>query len=138
LVSTYGTLSTELFLYLVISLAEELELLGLLVHEDPVQVTSLHRPDLDGLGIREIVEPTNTDNVPCPFHTDRAEQYSVANLGWTRIFFIPNPGSKRFPDQGSGSASKNLSILTQKIVSKLSEILFRIRILLIFISRIPG
>jgi hypothetical protein len=31
---------------------------------------------------------------------------------WIRIFCIPDPGS----------ASKNLSILTQKIVSKLSEI----------------
>jgi hypothetical protein len=40
--------------------------------------------------------------------------------------FIPDriQGTKRFPDSesGSGSASKNLSILTQKIVSKLSEI----------------
>ncbi len=37
---------------------------------------------------------------------------------------FPDPGSKRFPDLGSGSASasKNLSILTQKIVSKLPEI----------------
>jgi hypothetical protein len=38
---------------------------------------------------------------------------------------IPDPGSKRFriPDPGSGSASEKLSIfLTQKIVSKLSEI----------------
>jgi hypothetical protein len=41
-----------LFLYLVISLAEELELLGLLVHEYPVQVTRLHRPDLDGLSMK--------------------------------------------------------------------------------------
>jgi hypothetical protein len=34
---------------------------------------------------------------------------------------IPDPGSKRFPDPGSGSAaaSRNLSILTQKTVSKL-------------------
>jgi hypothetical protein len=31
---------------------------------------------------------------------------------------IPDTGSKRFPDPGSGSALKNLSILTQKIVSK--------------------
>jgi hypothetical protein len=42
--------------------------------------------------------------------------------------FIPDPnffpGSIRFPDpgSGSGSASKNLSILTQKIVSTLSKI----------------
>ncbi len=37
---------------------------------------------------------------------------------------ITDPGSKRFPDPGSGSASasKNLRILTQKIVSMLSEI----------------
>jgi hypothetical protein len=35
---------------------------------------------------------------------------------------VPDPGSKRFPDPVSGSASKNLSILTQKIVSKLSII----------------
>jgi hypothetical protein len=53
-------------LYLVISLAEELELLGLLVHEDPVQVTRLHRPDLDGLSIREIVEPTKKIMLPLP------------------------------------------------------------------------
>ncbi len=40
-------------------------------------------------------------------------------------FSIPDPGSrvKNISDPGSGSASKNLSIfLTQKIVSKLSEI----------------
>jgi hypothetical protein len=44
--------------------------------------------------------------------------------------FIPDPnffhhGSrvKKLPDPGSASASKNLSILTQNIVSKLSEIL---------------
>jgi hypothetical protein len=45
--------------------------------------------------------------------------------------FIPGPGSeffppgswdKKIPDLGFVSASKNLSILTQKIVSKLSEI----------------
>jgi hypothetical protein len=35
---------------------------------------------------------------------------------WIRIFSIPDPGS------GSTFTSKNLSILTQKIVSKLSEI----------------
>jgi hypothetical protein len=34
---------------------------------------------------------------------------------------IPDPGSK-IQDLGSGSAQENLSILTQKIVSKLSEI----------------
>jgi hypothetical protein len=38
---------------------------------------------------------------------------------------MPDPGSKRFPDPGSASASasKNLNILTLEIVSKLSEIL---------------
>ncbi len=43
--------------------------------------------------------------------------------------FIPDPGSEFFPSRiqgqkipGSASASRNLSILTQKIVSKLSEI----------------
>lgn len=35
--------------YLVISLAQELEFLRLLVHEHPVQVAGLHAPDLDGL-----------------------------------------------------------------------------------------
>lgn len=35
--------------YLVIPLTQELELLSLLVHEHPVQVASLRRPDLDGL-----------------------------------------------------------------------------------------
>ncbi len=40
-----------------------------------------------------------------------------------RIFSIPDPGSrvKKIPDPGSGSTFQNLSILTQKIVSKLSE-----------------
>jgi hypothetical protein len=38
------------------------------------------------------------------------------------IFSIPDPGSKRFPDPGSASAPKNLSILNQEIVFKLSEI----------------
>jgi hypothetical protein len=43
---------------------------------------------------------------------------------WIKKFSIPDPGSKRFPDLGSTptSASKNECILTQKIVSKLSEI----------------
>jgi hypothetical protein len=44
--------------------------------------------------------------------------------------FIPDPnfsfpekyGVKKFPDPGSGSASKNISIFTQKVVSMLSEI----------------
>ena len=35
--------------YLVISLAEELEFLRLLVHEHPVKVAGLDAPDLDGL-----------------------------------------------------------------------------------------
>ncbi len=35
---------------------------------------------------------------------------------------ITDPESKRFPDHGSGSASKKFCILTQKIVSKISEI----------------
>jgi hypothetical protein len=37
--------------------------------------------------------------------------------------WIPAPGSKRFPD--SASASKNFSILTQKIVSNISGSMFR-------------
>ena len=36
-------------LYLVISLAQELEFLRLLVHEHPVEVSGLDAPDLDGL-----------------------------------------------------------------------------------------
>jgi hypothetical protein len=36
--------------------------------------------------------------------------------------FIPDPGSRVIP--GSAAALKNLSILTLKIVSKLSEILY--------------
>jgi hypothetical protein len=39
-----------------------------------------------------------------------------------RIFSIPDPGVKKIPGSGTASASKNLSILTQKCVSKLSEI----------------
>lgn len=35
--------------YLVVALAKELESLGFLVHEDTIQVTSLHVTDLDGL-----------------------------------------------------------------------------------------
>jgi hypothetical protein len=40
--------------------------------------------------------------------------------------FIPDTRSrvKKIPDPGSGSASKNLIIVTQKIVSKVSDILF--------------
>jgi hypothetical protein len=37
-------------------------------------------------------------------------------------FFHPRSSVKKIPDPGSASASKNLSILAQKIVSKLSEI----------------
>jgi hypothetical protein len=60
-----------------------------------------------------------------PSEKMREHLFSVADLGCSsRIpdpnFSIPDPGSKRFP--GSGSATKNLSILTQKIISKLSEI----------------
>jgi hypothetical protein len=42
---------------------------------------------------------------------------------------IQDLGSKKFPDSGSlsASASKNLSILTLKIVSKLTEILFDLK-----------
>ncbi len=49
---------------------------------------------------------------------------------------LPAPGSVRFLDYGSASASKNLStaILTLKFFSKLSE---RIRILAFYPSRIP-
>jgi hypothetical protein len=36
-------------------------------------------------------------------------------------FFIPDPGSEYFPHR-PGSASKNFSIVTPKIVSKLPEI----------------
>ncbi len=47
-------------------------------------------------------------------------------LSRIRIFEFSHPGSrfrvKKIPDPGSGSASKNLSFSTQKIVSKLSEI----------------
>jgi hypothetical protein len=39
-----------------------------------------------------------------------------------QIFSIPDPGFKFFYISDSGSASNNLSILTQKSVSKLSEI----------------
>jgi hypothetical protein len=31
-----------------------------------------------------------------------------------RFFSLPDPGSKRFPDPGSASTSKNISILNQK------------------------
>jgi hypothetical protein len=37
-------------------------------------------------------------------------------------FFPPGPRVKKIPDPGSGSASMSLDILTQKTVSKLSEI----------------
>ncbi len=75
---------------------------------------------------------------------------------WSKIrFSIPDPGYEFFhlgsririysiPDPGS--ASKNLSILAQKIVSKLSEIWSgfhpgsgsRIRIMIFYPSRVPG
>jgi hypothetical protein len=69
---------------------------------------------------------------------------SVADSGCLsrirRTFF--HPGSKRFPDPGSGSTSKNRIILTQNIVSKLSEYdqgrSSRIRILISYPSRIQG
>ncbi len=53
-----------------------------------------------------------------------------------RIFHL---GSriKKIPDPGSGFASKNLSIFNPKIVSKLSEKLSRIRILIFYPSRTP-
>ncbi len=72
---------------------------------------------------------------------------------WTWTFSVPDPRSELFPslipDQifsipDPGSASKNLSILTQKNVSKLSEIWFRsssrirIGILIFYPSRIPS
>jgi hypothetical protein len=45
---------------------------------------------------------------------------SILDAG-SEFFPSPDTGLKRFQDPGSGSASKYLSILTQKIVSKLSE-----------------
>ncbi len=60
-----------------------------------------------------------------------------------RNFSIPDPGSrvKKITDPGSGSASKNLSILNLKTVSKLSEKLSGMFIpdleLNFFVSRIP-
>ncbi len=56
-------------------------------------------------------------------------------------FSIPNPGPKRFPDPGPGSASKNLSIFHPKIVSKALGNMIqdvhpgsRIRILIFYLS----
>jgi hypothetical protein len=51
---------------------------------------------------------------------DKQFLYSLADPGY--LSRIPNPGSKRFPDPGSASASKNLIILTQKFFAKISEI----------------
>jgi hypothetical protein len=66
------------------------------------------------------------------------ENCSVADPGCSRI---PDVVSKKIPDFGSGSASKSLSILKQKIVSKLSEYdpgcSSRIRNLIFYPSRIP-
>ncbi len=65
---------------------------------------------------------------------------------WSEFFpsRIPDPGSKIFPDPGSGSAPQNSSILTQKSVCKVSEIWSKIfipiRILIFFThsgSQIP-
>jgi hypothetical protein len=53
------------------------------------------------------------------------EKYSIEDprcLSRIRIFPVPDPGSRVKKIPGSASASKNLSILTQKIVFKLSEI----------------
>jgi hypothetical protein len=48
---------------------------------------------------------------------------SILDPGFPDLnFSIPDPGSEKILDPGSESASKNLSICTQKIVSKLSEI----------------
>jgi hypothetical protein len=43
---------------------------------------------------------------------------------WIRVFSIPEAGCrvKKISDPGSGSASKNLSILTHNIVSKLKAL----------------
>jgi hypothetical protein len=71
----------------------------------------------------------------------RLHPTSVADPGFIPNFF--HPGSRVKKISGSGSASKNLSILTQNIVAKLSEIrcLSRIRIpdsdLDFYPSRIP-
>jgi hypothetical protein len=61
----------------------------------------------------------------------------------SKFFSILDPGSRveKIPDPGSGSASKNLNILTQNIVSKLRNRNFhprsRIRILIFNPSLIP-
>ncbi len=47
----------------------------------------------------------------------------IPDPGSEELFSIPDPGSKRFPDPGSGSTSKNRIILTQNIVSKLSDMI---------------
>ncbi len=57
------------------------------------------------------------------------------------IFSIPDPGSrvKKIPEprSGSASASKNVSILTQNIVSKLSEIVSKIFIPDLGVNKAP-
>jgi hypothetical protein len=69
---------------------------------------------------------------------------SVADPGFLsriRIFSIPDLGSgvKKIPDPGSGSASKNLSILTQKkIVSVHPGSGSRFRILILLPIPDPG
>ncbi len=57
------------------------------------------------------------------YSTGRKIKYFIV-LSFIVNFFptwTSDPGSKLFMDPVSGSASKTLSILTQKIVSKLSE-----------------
>ncbi len=60
-----------------------------------------------------------------------------------RIFSIPDPGYRveKIPDPGSGTASKNLSILTQKLFLNSWKYYpgcsSRIRILIVYPSRIP-
>ncbi len=57
------------------------------------------------------------------FFSLNSQKYDPGCTSRILIFLsIPDPGSKRFSDPGSGSESKNLGILTRKIVSKLSEI----------------
>ncbi len=58
-------------------------------------------------------------------------------LSRIRIFSIQDPGSRIQGQKDSGSASKNSSILPQKIVSKLSEIWSGLFILIFYPSRIP-
>ena len=39
----------KLFTYLVVPFTQKFQFLCLLVHEDPIEMSSLHAPDLDGL-----------------------------------------------------------------------------------------